>query len=317
MTYELFVGDVDESLANQAQCYNRQAYLLTKDNYTEAKGTVFTSVADMQDLVLFRDVCLSAEKIHYYPPLVWSDQKRDGSSEQKTWTERLLRFANQTKTVVNLPKVDQYFDNQSVLPPHRKTDSTQLWVAGCSVTAGVGVEHKQTWKELVSAELQLPYTDLSASGSSIVWSADQICQSNINENDLVFWELTSQHRVPIIDNKQVYHLNPGKFSLYPSVKTAFNIQLIEHDNSLLYYNNVCAVRRVYNFCNKIGAKLVILGVMHDWEGIYTLYDVPVFRQGLCWPNEWIDLGTDGTHPGPEQHKVYVQQFLALYKEFYG
>ena len=202
----------------------------------------------------------------------------------------------------------------------RKSNDRQLWIAGCSITHGVGVSEDQTYKNLLSKYYNLEYTDLSYPGSSIIWQSDQICRSNLLPNDIVFWGLTGQYRLPVIheykDSKKIFHLHPGVYTDTPHLKKQFPLEVIR--NSSLFYHNVLAVRRVYNFCKVADANLVILGLTPDAEKIYLNYNVPVFRQIISgnFSNCYVDLGTDRSHPGPEQHKIFAQKFINFYDELY-
>jgi len=315
-TYKLLVGDCNEEIACIASDYDSSSYLITKKNYQTAKGTVYTSIADMEDLDLFLQVCKQAKTIEYYPPIQWSDQKSNGISDQQFWTESILHFLSQTKDIKNLLPSSKHFLHNELYNNKRVTRSQQLWVAGCSITAGVAVNHKDTWKEHVAKQINLPYTDLSKPGTSITWSADQICLSDIQEDDIVLWQLTCQNRMPIVFGKKLYHLLPTSFKTYPHLMNEFLISSIADDNDTLYYNNLNAVKKVYNFCKIAKAKLVILGAMYDFYSIYTMYNIPCFKQLLCWPDNFVDLGHDNEHPGPKQHKIFADEFLAIYRTLY-
>lgn len=314
---KLFIGDVDESLATIAKTYNPDAVLLTGENYKNSYDVAYTCLADMQSLENFYEVCSYATKIEYHLPAHWSDQTPGNSSKQKYWTEHVLYYFAQFKSVYNLAPIEKHYFLEFLNTPSRRSDSEQLWVAGCSITNGDHLSHDQTWKELVSKQLHIEYNDLSKEGSSITWSANQICLADIAKDDIVFWQLTFQNRVPIIHNKKQRHLHGRSFEEHPELLNDFNINLIDKDNDNLYYNNVLAVRQVYNFCSKIGAKLVILGGIVDWDSVYTLYNIPCFKQVNCWPHQYVDLAKDNVHPGPEQHKIYATEFLNMYNTLYA
>jgi hypothetical protein len=185
----------------------------------------------------------------------------------------------------------------------------QFWAVGCSVTVGVGVALDQTWKECVSCTLNLPYTDLCAEGSSILWQSDQICQSQIRQDDLVLWALTTQPRLPVIRNNQLFHLTPGEYKLHAEINQEFPIDLLL--STTLVYHNIQAVRRAENFCQAVGARLIVLSVIYDVEQADQLYKIREFHQVCRGPKTWIDLGTDNMHPGPAQHKIFAENFLKI------
>ena len=316
MSYTLFVGDIHKELADDAKSHDPSAYLITKENYNFATGTVYTCIADMESLELFFHVCKCAEKIFYCPPETWSDQNKKGISDQKKITENILIYFSQFKFVHNLPVNQKNFLTKDYLQDTRKTDDKQLWIAGCSITDGRGIQEKDNWKTHVSNYFGLQYTDLSVSSSSIQFASDQICRSDIKKEDLVFWECTAQERYPAIhpESNELVHINPGKYVDQPEMMHSFDIDRL--DEPTLQYQNVLAVRRAVNFCKKIGAKLVILGVMYDFDSVWQNYNVTCYRHLLCWPDEYLDLGTDNLHPGPLAHKMFANEFLTFYHELY-
>ena len=315
--FELFVGDVHQSLADEATKYNDNAVLITSLNVDDflktPTGTAYTSLGDVVDLNVFLQLCSKADKIYYRPPKKWSDFNSDNKS--KEFTEILLAGLSQHIPVDGLQKIldqKQYF-NDDFLKDHRKTDQPQLWFAGCSITYGIGVSEDQTFKEIISQKLKLEYSDLSRPGSSIRWQSDQICRSNLKHNDIVLWGLTSQHRLPVFDQK-VVHLISRLYEVEPEMKSKFPIDLL--DNTTLMYHNILAVKRAHHFCQAIGAQLVILGLCYDFDNIYLHYGVPTFRQLMFWPKEYQDLGTDDEHPGTQSHQMFAEEFLNFYNQLY-
>ena len=327
---ELFVGDIYESLAVEAKADKRRrakaveakadkrrrakAVLITQSNIqdflknTSAVG--YTSLADVGDHEQFFQLCLCADKIYYRPPSKWSH------SNQQTYTEHVLAWISQHKTidgVEHLLEKNQHF-GQDFLQDTRKTDQPQLWAAGCSVTHGIGVETDQTYRHIAAQELGLEHSNLSYPGSSIAWQSDQICRADIRPNDVVLWGLTSLHRIPVFHDSKVMHLNSRQYEKYPDLIKKFPIDLL--DNETLLYHNVLAVRRAANFCQKIGAKLVALVLLPDFENLYLHYNVPVLQYLRPTHHKFVDLGTDDIHPGPKQHKIFAQEFLKFYSKLY-
>ena len=183
----------------------------------------------------------------------------------------------------------------------------QFWAVGCSVTVGVGVALDLTWKECVSRALNLPYTDLCAEGSSILWQSDQICQSAIRQGDLVLWALTTQPRLPVIRNNQLFHLTSGEYESQAEINQEFPIDLLL--SSSLVYHNIQAVRRADNFCRTVGARLIVQSVIYDVEQADDLYQITDFVRVYRGPDTWIDFGNDRLHPGPRQHQIFADTFF--------
>lgn len=310
----LFIGGVDEYLATLAKEYDQSAVLVTSQNFhvvtQDNTRTLYTSLADVGNITKLKTLCDISDEIFYRPPVRW------GSEDEKHWTECVLINVSTSKSVNGIESIDRPYDFLNQMPSGgaRVSDSKQMWAVGCSITQGVGVELHQTWRHLLSTELELPYTNLSTQGTSILWQSDQICQSDIKANDIVFWALTFHARLPVINRKkELFHLCSGGYQINLSLAAEFPPDIL--DNDTILYHNVMAVRRAYNFCNKIGAKLLILGVAYDHVNLYQYYQVPEYRYYVDGLDGWADHGTDNQHPGPKQHQLFVEEFKKMYMEF--
>lgn len=345
--FELFIGDIYQSLADEATAYNADAVLITSlnvDSFLKTPPkTAYSSIGDIVDSDVFFQLCSRANKIYYRPPIKWSDEHAGNKS--KKITETILAGLSQHIPIDGIQKIidQKSVFNNDFLEDHRKTNLPQLWFTGCSITYGIGVSKDQTFREIIAQELKLEHSNLSHPGSSIIWQSDQICRADIKHNDIVFWGLTSQHRLPVFDPEvhaelaltkpvslalleweqsqadrniepAIIHLISGIYKRKPDLKSKFPIDLI--DNTTLTYHNILAVRRAYNFCKKIGAQLVILGLMRDVDKIYLYYDVPVFKESISCTKKHLDLGTDALHPGPQTHQMFANEFLEFYSKLY-
>ena len=310
----LFVGDVYESLAIEAKSQDANAVLITQSNVDKflknPTGVAYTSLADVGNHELFFQLCNQANKIYYRPPVKWSN------ADQKYYTEHVLAWASQHLPIDGFGHLlgENKKFSQDFLQDTRKTDQPQLWAAGCSITFGTGVDIDQTYRKILSCELNLQDSNLSWPGSSIIWQSDQICRADIRFNDTVVWGLTGTNRLPVFHRDQVLHLNTWSYDRQQELKEKFPIDIL--DNDTLFYHNILAVRRAYNFCHKIGAKLVILGLMYDVDNLYLNYCVPAFKYITPNHREYVDLGSDSGHPGPEQHKIFAKEFLDFFNRLY-
>ena len=321
----LFVGDSDNLAKQAAFAHDPSAVLVENKNinqyYCAESGTFFTGLAFIQALEEFSKICLRADEIFYCPPPRWSDSDKSGNSEQQKYTEIILSYARQYAVVNGLTFDNnpyKFLDNDYRFDT-RKINGPQMWSVGCSITQGDGVEIDQSWKHILSQHYNVPYSDLSLRGSSIIWQSDQICQADIEAGDKVFWGLTTHTRLPVIyeDDNTLFHLHAGSYQkkhLRDKV-THFPIDLLT--NKSLIYHNVMAVRRAVNFCQKMKADIVILALMYDWDLIYNFFNVRQFRQAISWPDQWLDLGTDQIHPGPLQHTKFAQQFIQFHHQLYN
>jgi hypothetical protein len=193
-----------------------------------------------------------------------------------------------------------------------------LWTAGCSVTAGTGVDYKDRWGTLLAEYLNLPEVTLSKLGTSVGWAADQILRSDIKEGDIVVWGLTSIPRVQISRN---WNFESVSIRAYPSIKKEEQYWNIDYFNcETLVLTTVRHILQVINFCKKIKVTLYLVNlidltwlgiILKDFENFIDLtHDLPTNNGFLCY----IDLGTDNDHPGPKQHSKYATTIYDFIKE---
>jgi len=304
----LFVGDIDESVKNAALAYSTHAFLVDTSNFEKVLVSksedlvVYISFADLPKMTKTRNVFFEvldrADQIYYVPPKKWSDHSAefDHWSQQRI-TEYLLHEINRKKKNVIGLKLPSWHDSPYLqLSDVRQGTARQLWIAGCSIPHGVGVKISQRFGCLLAGKLDLPVSHLTRSGTGIPWAADQILRSDIRSGDVVVWAVTSEYRY-CVWNKRLDHIN------------AYSFQNLEDRNigsSLenMIYRACTSIHQVINFCHKTGAKLVLLPtissetlrlVFHDCINWYS----PDYHYG------YIDIGSDGIHPGPLQHTEWA------------
>lgn len=313
----LFVGDCNESLCQTAKQFDSEAVLIDQSNFTNFTNstsgfTGYTSLADLpKDLSVFYDLLNCADEIVYCPPNSWSDQKtvnlEDPTNSIQGLTEYYLYVTSKNKNnVVGLDLSN--FDSTPYinLKTDRPSNDRSLWVVGCSTTAGIGVDDNERYGVLLSKRLNLPVSFLADPGSSINWAADQILRSDIQEQDIVVWGLTSEDRMSFWNpstNKLMHVHSHSKDveQLKLSYKTIN--QLLVHETNLL-----SAIQKIYevsNFCNKIKAKLLIFNIHSSNTLNLHLNNVKEFLVYLSTSNKYIDVGNDNRHPGPKQHQAYA------------
>jgi hypothetical protein len=325
----LFVGDSDESLSLAAKQQDPHAFLIDHSNYKKfltqehhSSLTVYTSLADLpKNLEVFYNIAMMADEIVYAPPEVWSDCRRidtlcPGDSIQGL-TENLLLQVSDYRPVKNLELC--YFAPDTVsLVDQRKSNDSQLWVVGCSITNGLGVNLDQRYGQLLADETKKPCGFLSANGASIIWAADQITRSDIRTGDIVVWGITSTDRKYIVDSAEklvhVTHTKTGLEDQYNVIKSLF-------DHSTFYYN-LYAIERVINFCKKVNATLILLGLLTSdnlFRYLKNKKNYFHFPHQFDFSNhqkniKFVDLGNDNIHPGPLQHILYKDFVLNIFKK---
>jgi hypothetical protein len=315
----LLVGDITEYLAVEACKIAPQAKLVNEHNYTNlSHGVYYTSLGDFSTLYNFIQTIDQAQHLIYCPPLIWSDEKKS-FSYMKFWTEYYLLYFFKHKQITHNNKLPLLVEQKNImleLADSRKVPHKQLWVSGCSVSHGVGVNPQQRYGQLLANEMNLDVSFLTCSGSSIQWAADQIIRSDIRANDIVVWGVTSFARMPYYMDQKIQHINALTYKLKPDFNRVVHIDLLDDDN--IVYRNLTCIHAVINFCNKIQAKLFLFGLLIDQHTIKWTADLPHYTQlygrfAFDNANSSLDLGTDNQHPGPDMHQWYYQQMLQILK----
>lgn len=215
--------------------------------------------------------------------------------------------------VINFTDIINKLDLVNSLNEFRDTKQPTLWTVGCSITIGIGVEYNNRWGTMLSNLLQMPESTLSAPGTSIQWACDQILRSDIQKNDIIVWGLTSIPRIEITSNWKTMSRTVGNYSEIELAKQYWNLDYF--DSETLLINSIRNILQVDNFCNKIGARLCLANILDIHWVPFMLKEYPNFIDLTSDLNigktmvEFIDLGTDKSHPGPKQHQQYANKLF--------
>lgn len=318
-TNVMFFGANNIKLAEVAKQYNHQAFLLEKSNYNtvlnnKVKDLVFyTSIEDLVDVDIFYQVVQSCSKILYYRPDAVNKNnthihKIDFRQDTFSVIEYILFKVAKEIDVVGLENLHYNENSIRTLVDVRKVNSRQLWIAGCSHTYGVGVEKKLRYGQLLADKLKMPVSFLAEPASSISWAADQILRSDINKNDIVVWGLTSPNRLTFWED-QTFHVTTQ--TIYKDISAITYLKDIKKMlvSDHMYYDAITHIDQVINYCRKIDAKLLILGIRETPELVFHYRNIKEFLQ-FNKKNNWqfdgfVDFGTDNSHPGPKQHQIFA------------
>lgn len=326
----IFFGDVFELTAKLAYDFDNTAFLVDVDNCssflsTELKNnvTIYTSLGDLyNNLPIAWDLLTSADEIVYCPPDVWSDKKSiditNPTGSIHGLTEHLLLKLPKHIKIKNF-NVDNLIPDIIPLVDKRKSNNTQLWFAGCSITHGVGVDTEQRYGELIAKELQLPCSFLTRPGSSIDWASDQIIRSDVRPGDIVVWGLTAIERLTYVHNNQLLNgINYQSYKINKNLEKIVPLSALLSENT--FYNHIYSIERAVNFCKVSKAKLLIVGLLISDSCLRYVADKSYFHcysYPISFDNQNIiafnfsDYGSDKRHPGPEQHKLYKDFILPL------
>lgn len=308
----LFVGDNDQTLPERALAHDPGAWLVDHSNWQQVLDhagdqsiTVYTSLSDLpkitQDRSVFWLLLERADEIYYVPPARWSDHiGRFTWSGQKTLTEFYLCLQIRSGGVVRgfdlaLQTDHHYLD----LADQRGQASHVIWIVGCSLSHGDGVLPDQRYGHLIARETGRPVRWLTRSGSSLEWQADQILRSDLQPGDTVIWGLTSENRSPMAHD--------GWVVPWPD-HSMEDLHYRLHETR--YYKAITSVFQVINSCEKIGCELILLPLMASEKLQIALMRERTFH---CLPyhTRYLDLGTDGVHAGPLQHRCWADSCLEI------
>lgn len=300
------LGDVGEYLSTQLQdsiLYTDKKQIVRNNNQN-----FHTSIADcgIDNLVYLLE---ESSEIFFCPPEKWSDCSEKYS--QLYWYNVLLPSFVDQKTVHNFLISNQNsLDTkyQSELVDSRKSKNEQIWIVGCSIANSDGVDIEDSYGYLLSKKLQKPVSWLTKNSSSIQWQSNQICLSDIKANDLVFWAVTFPTRIDFFYNDNLRHITPTSFNNTIELKNILDIRHLDDQNAK--YKNVNAILRAIHFVHKQGAKIFLLDVEHPKENS-TFLHLKGYEDIISLNYRPLDIGHDGTHPGPRSHRFMYNEFLNM------
>lgn len=316
----IYVGDVGEYVAKQAllQCDKALHISLLNFQNLTSNSTYYTSVGDLGELSNFGQVLQQADTVVYAPPIRWSDE-HSNVSKMQYWTEQYLSIfcCNLAKTVINFDVCSPSNKTKMLtLADDRKSDNCQIWVAGCSISHGVGVADHERYGELIAKELNLPATFLTCGGASTRWASDQILRSDIRANDVIFWGITGIGRLSYWDESADctrYLTNSSLLSDHKFLKSIINKRYLASDHMI--YESLVSIHNVINFCKINNITLVLATILTGMECYLRGAANFVPLAGIFGQNTdsiFPDIGTDGRHPGPKSHVFYKEEMLKLY-----
>lgn len=234
-----------------------------------------------------------------------------------------LNFFKELKKIKDTNKV-QNFDwyakiNKNLfgqLTNIRQSDDKCMWVTGCSIAYGVGVTDEERYPTLLEKKLRIPMV-LLAKPSSIPWQADQLLQSDIRKGDIVVWGLTSFNRINYANGTDWKNCGISGYLNLPKSKQYWSIDYFNSaTQSIPCIKNIL---QVINFCKKMGATLYLINMLETtWTDFIFAQEENYLDLTTAYDSKgrhmYLDLGTDGIHPGPVQHQKYAEAIYNLIKE---
>lgn len=325
----IFVGDTSQRLADQAMAYDPTAFLIDHNNYKEfldnpqANKTVYTSLGDLpKNLGIFYQLVCSCSKIVYVAPEPCNEQDIDVTDPtgcMQGLTENLLLSISNHRRVDNIEACYLHAEINPLVD-FRKSKKSQLWIAGCSFSHGLGVEPNQRYGQLVANSLNLPVSFLTKAGSSIAWAADQILRSNLIKGDTVIWGITETFRMTFIKDKLLHLININTYKKDPELKKSIPLDTLTSENTL--YHHLYSIEQVINYCKTSQTNLVLLGLLTSPNMLRYLQSKDNyyhFPYQIDFSNHTLDFtlsdtGSDNIHPGIKQHQQYADFVLEIIKQ---
>jgi len=319
-TLHVIVGDVTTELAKYALRLDSSAYLVDSSNISQTHiGTVYTSLGDVHGEKHLLSLLSTATEITYRPPKIWSDKKTSSDKYSMAWyTEHYVNIVSALFYIkVNGLELPLY--RTLPIEQARVTDTPQLWVAGCSTTFGVGVTQSERYANVLSKRLNLSASVLAQSAASNVWVADQILRSDIRRGDLVVFGITSYQRFTLSRDQSICQIGVHNFVKEKNLRFP-ELDILQLDSETRIYESLRSLDQVVNFCNKVDAKLIMIGIHANLELSTALskYKNFVFCHGKFgegFRDGWLDIGNDADqHPGPKTHEMYADMIISKAKQ---
>ena len=132
-------------------------------------------------------------------------------------------------------------------------------------------------------------------------------RSDIQKNDVVLWGITSEYRATIWSEKnhRVEFLNAHAFDHHRTTRAD------DVCDETRTYKAIISINQVINFCNKVGARLIMIPILCTENLQLMLHNESSYYQ-LPYKTKPIDVGTDKLHPGPQQHRWYAEQIGKIF-----
>lgn len=236
----------------------------------------------------------------------------------------LLQESN--KPITNFQFIENlFYERFAIIDKNRKTNNKTLWVAGCSITAGTGVNENERFGDILSKQyyVDYDYINIAKSASSIWFQANKILQADIQANDIVIWGITASNRIEYIEKDGVIKSISQGNDKFGVAKLEKSQQFWNEEyfySKLLYLSNINLIISVINCCKKIGAKLILVNFLEMEIVPLAFKNLNIFlnitkNSGLI-EKKFLDFGIDSIHPGPKQHLEYADKIHKFIQERY-
>lgn len=199
-----------------------------------------------------------------------------------------------------------YLDWIDVTYP-RGSDSSCLWIFGCSHSAGDGLARpeKESYAGLVSDFLKMTVCNLAEPGGSTRWAVQKLFQSEIRSGDVVVLQTTGFPRIRFVENKKIRETNLQQIAEnYPDHASRYSFLFDVFNDDHLTFEYFSWVVAAMGFCRRINCKTILLPLISqvDIKNETIMSAFQKFPEYLDPGNWFIDIGNDNKHPGRDSHK---------------
>lgn len=281
-TLHLFNPVVDFGLLNA------ESILINNVNIKVVADQYHTSLGD-----------LSAEEIitisKHFDVVNFVQDQFDINSNLYRETVLLLQFLKHRCRVTN------FHSNQEVVLTDicqnltRHSNDPVVWVFGCSHTAGVGLLPKEkSFGTLLGEAIGVPTKIIAQGGSSTHWSFRHLIAADIQQQDIVVWQLTVPERITQFQNHR---------SVEVQLRNSLDLLKV-YDDDTVFFNQLSMLRTGVVYLRSKKCKFVITSLLAGSNQHRTkyLYEYLAYPEYCYSPDYIVDLGTDGMHVGPLSHQ---------------
>ena len=159
----------------------------------------------------------------------------------------------------------------------------------------------------------------SRPGTCVSAAADSILRADVRSGDTVVWGLTCPGRVEVADGLDLEPHGVDKYAKLPREKQYWTLDYFS--SSTMVLAQMREIAQVMNFCDKLGVGLYIANILDiSWMPLvlrsYSRFvDFTQDPSGVDgYLAKFVDFGTDHSHPGPQQHRLYADRIFNLIKE---
>lgn len=300
--------------------------------------TILFVVHHLQDLKIIQNICQD-KKINFggtlfsieteiVPGLSYSISSKETSFDyvvslmDKFDEVIFLKNHDDISILIDQLELERIYNNNLVDKINFKPlDKNKLIFFGCSHTAGIGHELKNTtYPFILSKMLDYEYINLGVDGSGNYQIEDRLSELSISGGKLVI-QFSDIYRYRFILNSQVYprpiaEKNIGEFKIYNIPHNYKDSKFVNEENLVYNFQNI--VTRLVIRLRDSNNKFLITYTPHfENESILqTLEFMYGFKEFVAITGRQCDTVSDG-HYGPMTHKRWAEGLYQRWIELYG